>query len=81
MNAFARRNRDTLQLLNDIHVPTTKWNTGTEPEPFAVSNPQWGTGGGSQAVTYSIMQGFSLAPLTRVNAPPATISTTLAKAR
>ena len=72
---------DTLQIMPDIRTPTANWNRGTVPEPFAVSNPQWGTGGGSQGITALSIQGFSLSPLPGVNAPPQFATTTLSASR
>jgi hypothetical protein len=42
---------DTLQLLDGLRIPSEYWNTGLFQEPFAVSFPKWGQGGGSQAIT------------------------------
>lgn len=35
---------DTLQVIDDIYIPTTLGNTTTVPEPFAVSYPEYGEG-------------------------------------
>ena len=39
---------DTLQIIGDAYVPTTKGNKTTIPEPIAVSYPQYGGGGAAQ---------------------------------
>jgi len=39
---------DTLQIIDDIYVPTTLGNTTNIPEPFAVSYPQYGYGNAQQ---------------------------------
>lgn len=42
---------DTLQLLDDLSIPTGKWNTTNVPEPITTTFPKWGKGGGTQAIT------------------------------
>ena len=42
---------DTLPLINDLKIPTGKWNTTTVPEPITSTFPEWGKGGGTQAIT------------------------------
>ena len=39
---------DTLQVIDDMYVPTTFGNTTTVPEPFAISYPEYGEGGAQQ---------------------------------
>jgi len=39
---------DTLQIIDDMYVPTTLGNTTNIPEPFTVSYPQYGKGGAQQ---------------------------------
>jgi len=39
---------DTLQVIDDMYVPTTLGNTTNIPEPFTVSYPQYGSGGEQQ---------------------------------
>ena len=39
---------DTLQVIDDMYIPTTLGNTTTVPEPFAVSYPEYGEGGAQQ---------------------------------
>ncbi|MBD5546187.1 MAG: hypothetical protein HDQ97_02075 [Lachnospiraceae bacterium] len=36
---------DTLQVIDDMYVPTTLGNTTSIPEPFAISYPEYGNGG------------------------------------
>jgi hypothetical protein len=47
---------DTLPLINDLTIPTGKWNTTTILEPITNTFPEWGTGGGSQAITNQPIQ-------------------------
>jgi hypothetical protein len=42
---------DTLQILDDLSIPTGKWNTTNIPEPITTTFPKWGKGGGTQAIT------------------------------
>jgi RHS repeat-associated protein len=42
---------DTLQVVDDLKIPTEYWGEGLFPEPRTISLPKWGTGGGTQAVT------------------------------
>jgi filamentous hemagglutinin len=42
---------DTLQLIPDLSIPGGRWNTLPTPEPFTSTYPEWGTGGGTQAIT------------------------------
>jgi hypothetical protein len=67
---------DTLQIANNLSIPTEYWNTGLFPEPITVSYPRQGAGGGTQAITYSPIQGVSVVPLQTVNqnAIPSTVS-------
>jgi hypothetical protein len=44
---------DTLQLIPDLTIPGGRWNTLPTPEPFTSTYPEWGTGGGTQAITNS----------------------------
>ncbi len=39
---------DTLQVIDDMYVPTTNGNTTSIPEPFTVSYPEYGNGGAQQ---------------------------------
>lgn len=41
---------DTLDLINELKVPTSKWNTTNIPEPITFSYPEWGLGGGTQVM-------------------------------
>ncbi|WP_126842360.1 hypothetical protein [Idiomarina tyrosinivorans] len=43
----------TGQILDDISIPTGRWNTTNIPEPITITFPEWGPGGASQAVTNS----------------------------
>ncbi|MBW1650108.1 MAG: hypothetical protein JRJ44_05445, partial [Deltaproteobacteria bacterium] len=43
---------DTFQLIDDITIPTGRWNTTNILEPITKTFPEWGTGGGTQAVTH-----------------------------
>lgn len=36
---------DTLQVIDEMYIPTTKGNTTNIPEPFTVSYPEYGSGG------------------------------------
>lgn len=40
-----------LQLLNDLKIPTERWNTTTTLEPITYTFPEWGKGGATQAIT------------------------------
>jgi len=51
---------DTLQIAQDLKVPTTKWNTTTTPEPFTNSYPQFGSGGATQAITNTPISSVSV---------------------
>ena len=42
---------DTLPLIPDLKIPTGEWNTSTVPEPLTSTFPQYGSGGGTQAIT------------------------------
>jgi hypothetical protein len=42
---------DTLQILDDLSIPTGEWNTTNIPEPITNTKPRWGKGGGTQAIT------------------------------
>ena len=44
---------DTLPIIDDIHVPRGRWGQAEHLEPIAKDFPEWGTGGGTQAITYS----------------------------
>lgn len=50
---------DTLQL-QDLKVPGGKWNTSPIPEPIANTFPEFGGGGGTQMITNTQIQNFSL---------------------
>ncbi|OEF23855.1 hypothetical protein A1QC_10950 [Vibrio rumoiensis 1S-45] len=43
----------TKQILDDIHIPNGRWNTDNIPEPITATFPEWGAGGGTQAITNS----------------------------
>jgi hypothetical protein len=55
---------DTLPLINDLTIPTGKWNTTTTLEPITNTFPEWGSGGGTQAITNQPIQvkGFGTLP-------------------
>jgi RHS repeat-associated protein len=55
---------DTLPLVNDLTIPTGKWNTTTTLEPITNTFPEWGSGGGTQAITNQPIQvkGFGTLP-------------------
>ncbi len=42
---------DTLQIIDDIYIPTSKWNTTNVLEPITNSYPNFGPGGATQAIT------------------------------
>lgn len=42
---------ETFPLLNDLKIPTGLWNKSDVPEPITSTFPQWGRGGGTQAIT------------------------------
>jgi RHS repeat-associated protein len=64
---------DTLQLIGDLRIPTEFGNTGTTPEPITASYyPTMGTGGRTQAITASPIQGVTVLPLQQYN--PAVVS-------
>jgi hypothetical protein len=44
---------DTLPIIDDIHIPYGRWGEADYLEPIVRDFPQGGTGGGTQAVTYS----------------------------
>ncbi len=45
---------DTLQILDDLSIPTGKWNTTNIPEPITTTFHKWGKGGGTQAILLKI---------------------------
>ena len=47
-DAKVRGEFDTLQVIDDIYIPTTNGNTTNILEPIANSYPQYGTGGAQQ---------------------------------
>lgn len=47
-NCKLRGEFDTLQVIDDIYVPKTYGNTGTEFEPFTKCYPEYGKGGAYQ---------------------------------
>ena len=51
---------DTLQIINNITIPKGKWGTGFNLEPICKTMPQWGKGGGTQAVTSKFINNFQL---------------------
>ncbi|MFM0197553.1 filamentous hemagglutinin N-terminal domain-containing protein [Paraburkholderia strydomiana] len=55
---------DTLPLINDLAIPTGKFNTTTTLEPITNTFPEWGAGGGTQAITNQPIQikGFGTLP-------------------
>jgi hypothetical protein len=42
---------DTLQIIDDIKIPNGKWNTNGAAEAITSTFPEWGSGGGTQAIT------------------------------
>jgi hypothetical protein len=56
---------DTLPLINDLTIATGKWNTTTTLEPITNTFPEWGSSGGTQAITNQPIQvkGFGTLPL------------------
>ena len=46
---------DTKKILESIRIPDGKWNTDKIPEPITKTFPQWGKGGGTQAVTNQVI--------------------------
>lgn len=44
---------DTLQIIDDLKIPTGKWNTNGIPKPITETFPEWGSGGATQAITNS----------------------------
>jgi hypothetical protein len=54
---------DTLQLVNDLTIPTGQWNTTSIPEPLTSTFPEFGSGGGTQAITTTPILGFRIAPV------------------
>jgi hypothetical protein len=42
---------DTLQLVDDLRIPTGSHMTSGIPEPITSTYPEWGTGGATQAIT------------------------------
>jgi RHS repeat-associated protein len=53
---------DTLQVVNDVAIPTGLYNTTLIPEPITSTYPENGTGGATQAITSTTIQGFGLNP-------------------
>ncbi len=47
---------DTRQILEDVKIPRGKWGTADYLEPLTKDNPQWGQGGGTQAITTQPIQ-------------------------
>lgn len=42
---------DTLPLVNDLAIPSGRWGTTSTLEPITKTFPEWGAGGGTQAIT------------------------------
>ncbi|MCA0184582.1 MAG: hypothetical protein LCH90_01060 [Proteobacteria bacterium] len=42
---------DTLLLIDDLRIPAGRWNEITTLEPIVITFPEWGRGGGTQAIT------------------------------
>ena len=47
---------NTLQIIDDIHVPNGMYGASSILEPLAVDFPQFGAGGATQVITYSPIQ-------------------------
>ena len=59
-----RASFDTLQVTDNLRIPFSNWNTGNTLEPLTFSYPEFGTGGGTQAITSQniFADGFTLLP-------------------
>jgi|GEM_PF-924223 RHS repeat-associated protein len=55
---------NTLQIANDLTIPGGRWNTSPIPEPITSTYPEYGTGGGTQAITNTPIPNFRLQPFT-----------------
>jgi hypothetical protein len=53
---------DTLQLVGNLTILGGNWNTSPIPEPITNTNPLLGTGGGTQAITGTSIQNYTLSP-------------------
>ena len=42
---------DTLQVIDDLRVPNGNWQRSNIPEPLTRTFPEFGRGGGTQAIT------------------------------
>ena len=42
---------DTLPLIDDLMIPSGRWNTTNVLEPITKTFPEWGKGGATQAIT------------------------------
>ena len=51
---------DTLQIVDDIKIPTEKWNTTVIPEPITKSMPRFGNGGATQVITNTSINKYDL---------------------
>lgn len=51
---------DTLQIIDNIQIPKTYWNTGSSLEPITSSFPSLGSGGATQAITNTPIKNFIL---------------------
>jgi hypothetical protein len=53
---------NTLQIANDLSVPTGRWNSSSTPEPITNTFPEFGFGGATQAITSTPIQDYTLQP-------------------
>ena len=51
---------DTLQIIDDIHIPYGEWGTAKHLEPITKDFPRYGKGGATQAITNTPIKDFKL---------------------
>ena len=54
---------NTLQLIGDLRVPYSNWNTTNILEPLTNSYPQYGVGGATQAITSTNIADYIITPV------------------
>ncbi len=53
---------DTLQIIDDLSVPTGRWGTSSIMEPITTTFPEYGIGGATQATTKTPILNYTLQP-------------------
>ena len=56
---------DTLQIIDDLHIPGGEWGASSIPEPITTSFPEFGKGGATQATTGTPILNYTLQPFTK----------------